>query len=53
MRFRNGKLGAVRWAFYKGDIFGAVESPNADTGKLYDLITAVEASLPPGADALW
>jgi hypothetical protein len=40
-------------AFYKGDIFGVVESPTADKGQMYDFITAAEATLPRGAEASW
>ena len=47
-RTRGGKM-----AFYKGDIFGVVESRNADKGKLYEFMTAVEATLPPGPAGSW
>ena len=42
-----------KMAFYKGDIFGVVEAPNAGPGKLHEFIAAVETSLPRGPDAQW
>ncbi len=43
-----GKLG-----FYKGRVFGVVESPQADRATLDRFTVAVEKGLPAGSEGRW
>jgi hypothetical protein len=40
-----------RMAFYQGDLFGVVESPDATNESLNRFILSLESQLPPGDEA--